>query len=301
MIVFGCSVALIEPWERWAGPGIMRALDDDSELLTLAAMDSISRSNNLLLDTVAGLDGLEALVLVHPHTEIADPQLCAKVRAALADPEVAVVGCIGSTGEPGLAWWEGDVTRGSVTLAYDDEGGGEIPAFGFASPSGPGPAHTVDGFLMVLSSWAVRNIRFDERLTLGHGLDVDYCHQVRAAGRKVVTADFHVIEHRSLELIEDVELWGQAHIALARKWERGLPEPFATPAGGVGEIKARARRAEAEAECARTIAYFRRLGYDARVEALERQLAELTESPSWRLTEPLRRLNMWRRRRADRA
>jgi hypothetical protein len=36
---------------------------------------------------------------------------------------------------------------------------------------------------------------------------------------------------------------------------------------------------------------------DARVRQLERDFAETTESISWRITEPLRRVNAWRRRR----
>ena len=51
---------------------------------------------------------------------------------------------------------------------------------------GPPPAEvdTLDGQLLVLSPWAVRNVRFDESLLLGHGYDLDFCLQVRAAGRK---------------------------------------------------------------------------------------------------------------------
>lgn len=297
MIVFGCSVGEPEPYVRYAEPGIKLAAEPDSDVIALAATDTISRSYNLLLDTALRCEGLEALVLVHPHAEIADPELCGKIRQALSDPEVAVVGCVGSTGGPSIAWWEGAVTRGSVTHAYYEHGGGRVPGFDWtAAAKPPALVDAVDGFLLALSPWAVRNVRFDERLVFGHGFDVDYCLQVRAEGRRVMVADLDVIQHRSLDIISDMELWVEAHIALQRKWEGRIPGE--TPAPSIS-AKDRARRAEAQRECARALAYFRRLGYDARVQALEDTLKETTDTVSWRLTQPLRRLNQWRRDRAQ--
>ena len=58
----------------------------------LPAVGSIARSYNALLDQAAERDDLEALVLLHQDAEIVDADLCAKVRAALRDPDVAVVG-----------------------------------------------------------------------------------------------------------------------------------------------------------------------------------------------------------------
>ena len=86
-----------------------------------------------------------------------------------------------------------------------------------------GEVDTVDGFLLVLSPWAVRNVRFDESLVLGHGFDLDYCLQVRAAGRKVVTADLRVVHHHSLELVSDLDLWVEAHMRVAEKWDGRMP------------------------------------------------------------------------------
>jgi hypothetical protein len=47
----------------------------------------------------------------------------------------------------------------------------------------------------------------------------------------------------------------------------------------------------------RALAYFERLGYDARIEALERELQDAMSTLSWRLTQPLRTFNHWRRKR----
>ncbi len=306
MIAFGCSVSEPEPYIRYAGPGLRLAAEPDSQLLIFAAMDSLSRSYNLLLDAAARRDDLEALVIVHPFAEIVDPELAAKVRSALRDPEVAVVGCAGATGVRSIAWWEGAVTRGEVTSVYTDFGGGSFPAFSWSNPgAAPAEVEAVDGFLLALSPWAVRNLRFDERLVLGHGYDVDLCLQARAAGRKVLTADLRVVEHRSLDIVSDSELWVESHIAVARKWgERLTRQPDAGEAGDGADaedrVRQRARRAEAERECARAVAYFKQLGYEARVEALQRSLREATGTPAWRLTEPLRRINQWRRERRAR-
>ena len=82
---------------------------------------------------------------------------------------------------------------------------------------------------MVLSPWAVRELRFDESLGKLHGYDFDICMQARAAGKKVATATFRAIHHHSLELIQDPETWIQTYIRLAEKWEDQLPDTGAEP------------------------------------------------------------------------
>jgi hypothetical protein len=294
VIAFATAIAEPESFHAYTQPGIRRAAEPDSPVLAYAAVGSLSRSSNILLDAAAALDDLEALVLVHPHAQIDDPELCAKARAALADPAVAVVGAIGTVGAPGPAWWEGRVSAGAVTHRYTEHGGGEFPALPWAPREVPfGPVDVVDGFLLVLSPWAVSSLRFDETLPNSHGHDVDLCLQARAAGRKVVTADIRAIHHRELELMSTVDLWIQAHIQLARKWAGRLDTEPADEDGW----RARARRAEAEREAARAMAHAHTLAADARLAELERRLEAVTHTPSWRLTEPLRRLNAMRRRR----
>jgi hypothetical protein len=293
MIAFGSSIVDVDAYRRYARPGIRAAAEPDSEVFAFEGLGSICRSGNLLLDAAAARDDLEALVLVDQATEIADPELCGKLRAALSDPEVAVVGCAGATGVRSIAWWDGALSRGRLTHRYGEFGGGELPAYGWADDvAPPGEVETVDGVLMALSPWAVRNLRFDESLSLGHGYDVDFCLRAREAGRKVVVADLRAVRHHALELVRDHHLWVEAHIRFAEKWDGRMP-------GGDGpttDWKQRARRAEAEREAARAIAYSTASELDARVLPLERALAELTESPSWRVTAPLRRLNAARRR-----
>jgi hypothetical protein len=290
MIVFASSITEPDTYKRCAEPGIRLAAEADSEILANAAAGSLFRSYNLILDTIAERDDVEALVLLHQDAEITDRDFCAKLRRALSDPDVGVVGCVGAIGVRSIAWWEGSVTWASFVHRYRELGGGDLPAFAWNGVETPayartGEVDTVDGFVMGLSPWTVRNVRFDESLgTQLHGYDFDFCLQVRAAGRKVVTEDFKVIHHHSLELIGNPDTWIDAHMRVAEKWDGRMPNVGA--AGG--DWKERARRAEAEAAAARAQAVSIQLQSDAR-------LKEVTESTSWRLTEPLRRLNALRR------
>ncbi|HEV7461047.1 MAG TPA: glycosyltransferase, partial [Solirubrobacteraceae bacterium] len=167
MIVFASSITSPETYERCAEPGIRLASEPDSEVFAYQAAGSIFRSYNLILDQAAALDDLEALVLVHQDAEIADPDFCRKLRGALSDPEVGVVGCVGAVGVRSIAWWEGSVTWASFTHRYEEMGGGELPALSWKTDELPafaqtGEVDTVDGFVLALSPWTVRNVRFDE-------------------------------------------------------------------------------------------------------------------------------------------
>src|SRR5687767_13439728 len=88
MIAFGISITKPDVYRRCARPGVLRAAEPDSEVYELAAIGSISRSYNALLERAAARDGLEALVLVHQDAEIVDADLCGTLRAALGDPAV---------------------------------------------------------------------------------------------------------------------------------------------------------------------------------------------------------------------
>ncbi len=297
MIAFGSSISGGEAYRRYAQPGVRLASEPDSVNFAYAAVEPVGRTYNLIMDAAAARTDLEALVLVHPHTEIIDPDFCAKVRTALASEDVGMVGWAGATSVRGLAWWEGEVTCAPAIHRYEEHGGGDIPALSWTQRGTP-PAEVdcLDGQLLVVSPWAVRTLRFDEGLLLGHGFDLDFSLQVRAAGRRLMVADLRVAHHRSLELIADLDVWVQAHIHIAEKWSETLDD------GGVDEIpwKQRARRAEAAREVARAYAVSNALILDARVLELERALTEKTGSPSWRLTAPLRALNRARREVADR-
>jgi hypothetical protein len=298
MIAFGTSITKPHVYRERAEPGIRRSSEADSEVYALASIGSIFRSYNALLEKAGARPDLEALVLVHQDAEIVDRDLCRKAREALGEPDVGVVGCVGAIGVRSIAWWEGSVTLASFVNRYEEHGGGDLPAFSWAWEDAPpyartGEVDTLDGFLLVLSPWAVRNVRFDESLGALHGYDLDFCLQVREAGRKVVTADFRAIHHRPLQMIPDPEPWIEAHIRVAEKWDGRMPG-IGT---GAGTWKQRTLRAEAERDAARAIAHSTALKREARVREFQRALDETTGSISWRITAPLRRLS--RRRAPD--
>jgi hypothetical protein len=299
MIAFGCAITDLGTYRRCAEPGITLSSAPDTQVIAHPADGSIFRNYNAIMDRARSFENLEALVLLHQDAEIVDPQFCAKLRSALTDPQVGVVGCVGSIGVRTIAWWEGSVTWASFIHRYTELGGGDFPSLTWNEAVRPpyarlGEVDTVDGFVMGLSPWIVRNVRFDETLgQLLHGYDFDFCLQVRAAGRTVVTADFKVIHNHSLELASDLEHWSAAHMAVAEKWNGHLPGVAVTHQ----DWKYRARRAEAEAAVTRAVAQSTQLKIDARVKQHERELTVLTDSLSWRLTAPLRRLTALRRRR----
>jgi hypothetical protein len=289
MIVFGVAVTRSEDYERWARPGIDRAREPDSAVYANSSPGSIFRAYNLLLDQAAEHEDVEALVLLHQDVEIVDDDLGGKIRAAFSDPEVAIAGCVGARDARTMAWWEGAVTWASFTHRYYEHGGGILPAFAMSPETQPPPAYaqlgevdTIDGFIMALSPWAVRNLRFDETLGQFHGYDFDICMQARAAQRKIVTADLKVWHHHSLELMADPENWIEANIRLTEKWE--------SPNGhGAGkDWKVRARRAEAQASASNVMKISANMRAAARERELLDELSSIRGSASWRYTAPIR-------------
>jgi GT2 family glycosyltransferase len=301
MIVFGVAVTRSEDYHRWAGPGIDRAREPDSAVYANSSPGSIFRAYNLLLDEAAEHDQLEALVLLHQDVEIVDDDLCGKVRAVFSDPEVAIAGCVGARDARTMAWWEGAVTWASFTHRYYEHGGGILPAFSMSPETEKPPAYarlgevdTIDGFIMVLSPWAVRNLRFDETLGQFHGYDYDTCMQARAAGRKVVTADLKVWHHHSLELMSDPENWIEVNIRLTEKWESRNGNR------GGEDWKARARRAEAQASASNVLKISANMRSAARERELLAELDSIRNSASWRYTAPIRWLAAKARARRER-
>ena len=291
MIAFGCPITDGRLYERYARPGIELVAEPDSAVLAHQSGGSIFRAYNVLMELAAQNDDLEALVLLHQDSEITDPDFYAKVRGALSDPEVAIVGCAGALGVRNISWWEGMVTWASFSHRYTEMGGGDIPGLSWHAERVPSYATTgevdvIDGFVIVMSPWAVRELRFDESLGLLHGYDLDICLQARAAGKKVMTTDFRAIHHHSLDLIGDQEAWIAAHMRIAEKWE----SQFSDDRGS--DWKQRARRSEAELEAMRVQL---RLA-EHYITRLSEDYHQLQRSKSWRWSAPLRGLGRIARR-----
>lgn len=185
MLAYGVCVGSEEKYQTCARPGLRAFAAPDAPVAECRDADSIFSAYNQVLDAFADKSELEGLVLLHEDVEIRDPAFEAKVREALADETVAVVGVIGARSVTSLAWWEGEgrgrcaETRGTVDFgAWEDD------------------VDVVDGLLLVLSPWAVRTLRFDEDAFCGfHGYDADICFQARAAGRRVRVVDVDLFHH----------------------------------------------------------------------------------------------------------
>jgi hypothetical protein len=295
VIAFGCSIVAPHVYEARAKLGFERAAEPGSVILAHAAAGSVARSYNLLFETAARLPELEALVLVHEDAEIVDPAFCSKLRAALSDPEVGVVGCVGSRSVGDLAWWDGTGTWNSATYHYGELGGGEL-RWQPDDPGPPGELDTVYGVMLAFSPWVVRKLRFEESIGVRHGYDFDICSQARRAGRKVVAADLEIAHHHSLDVIKEPEVWVSAHMRAAELWDNSGPQDPDAPAW-----RERARRAEASAAAARLLAAAELLRLDARAKQSAEQREEIERSRSWRLTAALRRGNLLRRSLTQRA
>ena len=185
MIAFGICIGSEEKYERCALPGLTRTAEPDAPVAESTGNRSILTAYNEILDAFADRDDLEALVLLHEDVELRDADFNDKVRRALSDPAVAVLGAVGARAVPGLEWWQGegvgrcDETRGTIEFGERE-----------------GLVDAVDGLLLVLSPWAVRHLRFDEETFSGfHAYDLDLCFQARAAGREVRVVDVDLFHH----------------------------------------------------------------------------------------------------------
>ena len=90
-------------------------------------------------------------MIVHQDAEIVEPRACDLFRAALAEPDVGLVGCAGAIGVRSIAWWEGSVTWSAFTHRYFEHGGGEIDSLTWLEEETPsyaalGEVESLDGY-----------------------------------------------------------------------------------------------------------------------------------------------------------
>lgn len=215
MIAYGICIGSEEKFQRFARPGLALCASPGAPIAESRDNKSIFTAYNEILDVFGSQPELEALVLMHEDVELRDPSFESNVRALLRDGDVAVAGAIGAVGVRKLAWWEGQGRGRCLESRGLIDFGGGVHA-----------VDAVDGLLLVLSAWAVRNLRFDELLFHGfHGYDLDICFQARSAGRKVVTADFELMHHTKGGF-GDEAAYQRADAVFQRKWFAGdaLPQ-----------------------------------------------------------------------------
>jgi 2-polyprenyl-3-methyl-5-hydroxy-6-metoxy-1,4-benzoquinol methylase len=185
VIAYAACVGDPEKFRTICLPGLRRVAQPEDLLIEAEHERSIFAAYNEVLDAVRDRDDLEALVLLHEDTEVTDPRFAELLVGQLADPEIAIVGAVGARGIGGLSWWEAECFgRVAETRGLIDFGGGTHSV------------DTVDGLVMGLSPWAVRNLRFDDHAYEGFdAYDADFCAQARAAGKRVVVTELPVV-HR---------------------------------------------------------------------------------------------------------
>jgi hypothetical protein len=206
MIAFAACIASRSKLAAFAAPGLRRAMEPDSVFAELETDRSIHAAYNEALEHFAGAGGLEALVL-HEDTELLDADFCDRARNALRDPSIAIAGAVGASGVSSLRWWEGTIAGRAAEPRGVVEG---APA--------PRDVDCVDGLLMVLSPWAVANLRCDsDRFTGFHGYDADLCFSARAAGRRVAVAELNVFHHTKGGY-GDAASFAAADAAFRAKW-----------------------------------------------------------------------------------
>lgn len=214
MIAFGCAIADEPTYESFAMAGISRVAEPDSIVLERREVTSIFAAYNEMIDELARLPDVEALVLQHQDTEILDLQFGAKLRRRLHEPDVAVIGVVGGRGIPGIAWWDAVQAFGSISTPRFGGVGAEMVV-----SAGAHDVDAVDGLILILSPLALRELRFDEGLCPGfHGYDADICLQARARGMRVIVDEI-ACAHHAQQNFTNRDAFVRAHVEFARKWE----------------------------------------------------------------------------------
>jgi glycosyltransferase involved in cell wall biosynthesis len=176
-------------------------------LFALSGQTQLTAAYNTILDAYRGRD-LDAVVLLHDDLQITDPDAEAKFLAALADPDVALVGVCGGKGDQSLAWWQSETVGHQMT----DSG---MLDFGPRT----GNVAFIEGSVMAFSPWAVEHLRFDRRYPGFLGYD-DVCLTAIAAGKRVVVADVDTHHHSTIGFKSSAiaEAWDVAERIFQAKW-----------------------------------------------------------------------------------
>jgi Glycosyltransferase like family len=211
MIAFGVAISDQATYEEVALPGIERAAEPGSPILTRAGLP-IHDAYNEIIDEAAEAPDLEALALLHQDLELTDDSLPRRARRLLGgDSRIGLIGALGARDVTLHLWLASRRLYGTVAA----------PGLQRRFSSGSHEVEGVDGALLVLAPWAARGLRFGKPPAGGfHGYDVDISARVRAHGGKVVCDDIPYFHHRSAKADHDAQRL--AGIALARSWDPAL-------------------------------------------------------------------------------
>jgi hypothetical protein len=213
MIAYGTAITNEAQYEQFAQAGIAQVLEPGALVMTRRGV-SLQRAYNEMLEQAAGHADLEAVVLPHQDMRIEVREFGRMLRGLLADESIALIGSSGGRGGTGLAWWDGAELLGRFGALIHDH----LVVIG-ERPARVHDVDAIDGTLLIFSSWAAHNLRFDLRFERDfHGYDTDISFQARALGRRVVVADLWCV-HDSLGKIGTRRgSWVRASLEFDRKW-----------------------------------------------------------------------------------
>jgi hypothetical protein len=201
-IVYGVCTNSWERVQRYVVPHV-----GDRPLVVLQNQMSITVAYNQILDVLH--ERVDMLVLLHDDLELVDPRAEEKLLAAVSEPDVAIVGVAGGRGVRGLAWWNHE------TVGWQQIDSGPL-VFGERT----GDVDSVEGSIMALSPWAIRNMRFDENFTGFHGYD-EIGLAANRVGKRVVVADVDTHHHTRLGFSSPAseQAWFRADEMFRQKYE----------------------------------------------------------------------------------
>ena len=210
MIVFGVCAGKSGRLETICQPSLA-TFAPAAQTIVLRDQPSIASAYNEILRRCAMRAEIEAIVLLHDDVALDNDAWQATILDVLADQTVAVIGVVGGSGPGGMAWFTraakfGFVTEPTRVHAYDRTAR---------------EVDVVDGVVLVLSRWAIQNLRFEESLYPPfHGYDADICAQARAHGMKVIVAPIDVTHHTNgaFGTTRSYEDWIRASLRWKLRW-----------------------------------------------------------------------------------
>lgn len=207
-VAYGCVTNSLERVRNFVIPRV-----GNRPLTLLWNQTSMTRAYNEILDSWS-VDPPDVLILVHDDLELTDPDAERKFYEALQRDDIELVGVAGGFDieAHGLAWWNAKTVGHQLTDSRPLEFG---PREGYVT--------SLEGSVMALSPWGVRNVRFDETFTGFHGYD-DIGMTVNVEHRRGVwVADVDTHHHTQLgfDSPDGFTAWLEADRKFREKWNLG--------------------------------------------------------------------------------
>lgn len=205
MIIVGvCVSGTGERFRTVCEPALLQALAPEDRVLALSGdTRGIPDVYNTVLETARTEPDCAGVVLLHDDVRIVDWSFRAKVLAALAEPQVGVIGVVGGRGLVDARWWNARETAGRVFESRYLQDLGAPRA----------DVDVVDGLFLALTPSAFRQVTVDADLPQFHGYDVDICLQARDLGLRVVVRQIELL-HLTKGGFGDESAYAQANAHL---------------------------------------------------------------------------------------